>query len=395
MLNAAVIDPQAFVVPRPTASRIEDTHAVPVRVALLGVGTVGKALLARLDALAGSPLTQRLRLVHVANSSASFCTSPFGRGRREATGEGLLGHEHCGLRLPLASTPLPMGEGLKLVAATLDHRGVRILVDATASEQVADQHAQWLALGIHVVTACKLGQGTSLARWHTIRAACVQGHSQYGDSATVGAGLPVLRSLRELQAGGDRIHAIAGVLSGSLAWLCNRYDGMRPFSALVRQARDAGYTEPDPREDLSGEDVRRKLLILARAAGFELDVDAVDVDSLVSPELAALAKSDVDAALPTLDALLRERYAQAYRNGEKLRFIARLERSDDGRVRASVGLESLAPEHPLAGGAGTDNRVAIWSDRYREQPLVIQGPGAGAEVTAAALLDDVLRIVNA
>ncbi len=290
--------------------------------------------------------------------------------------------------------PLPTGEGLNLATAALGAHGTRIVIDATASEFVADRHAQWLAQGIHVVTACKLGQGTSLTRWQAIRAGCALGDAHYGDSATVGAGLPLLRSLRELQVGGDRIHAIAGVLSGSLAWLFNRYDGMRPFSALVRQARDAGYTEPDPREDLSGEDVRRKLLILARASGYALESDAVEVASLVPAELASLAKHDVDAALPALDASLRERYAQAYRNGEKLRFIARLECSDDGSVRARVGLESLSPDHPLAGGAGTDNRVAIWSDRYRGQPLVIQGPGAGAEVTAAALLDDVLRIAN-
>ena len=290
--------------------------------------------------------------------------------------------------------PLPTGEGLNLATAALGAHGTRIVIDATASEFVADCHAQWLAQGIHVVTACKLGQGTSLARWQAIRAGCALGDAHYGDSATVGAGLPLLRSLRELQVGGDRIHAIAGVLSGSLAWLFNRYDGMRPFSALVRQARDAGYTEPDPREDLSGEDVRRKLLILARASGYPLEADAVDVASLVPQELAALAKHDVDAALPALDTSLRERYAEAWKNGERLRFIARLERGDDGAARARVGLESLSPDHPLAGGAGTDNRVAIWSDRYREQPLVIQGPGAGAEVTAAALLDDVLRIAN-
>jgi len=169
---------------------------------------------------------------------------------------------------------------------------------------------------------------------------------------------------------------------------------MRPFSALVRQARDAGYTEPDPREDLSGEDVRRKLLILARASVYALDAESVEVASLVPRELALLAKHDVDAALPVLNTFLRERYAHAYRNGEKLRFIARLEHGDDGGVRARVGLESLPPDHALAGGAGTDNRVAIWSDRYSDQPLVIQGPGAGAGVTAAALLDDVLRIAN-
>src|SRR5690606_10268003 len=147
------------------------------------------------------------------------------------------------------------------------------------------------------VTACRLGQGPSLQRWRDINAASQSAGSHYGDSATVGAGLPLLRSIRDLQAGGDRIHAIAGVLSGSLAWLFNHYDGLRPFSGFVREARDAGYTEPDPREDLSGEDVRRKILILARSAGVELDSDEVEVDSLVPPALASLARDDVDSAL--------------------------------------------------------------------------------------------------
>jgi homoserine dehydrogenase len=240
-----------------------------------------------------------------------------------------------------------------------------------------------------VVTACKLGQGTALARWRDIQTAQRIGDARYGDSATVGAGLPLLRSIRALQAGGDRIHAIAGVLSGSLAWLFHHYDGLRPFSGFVRQARDAGYTEPDPRDDLSGEDVRRKLLILARAAGVALESDAVAVRPLVPPDLATLPAADVDPALPALDAPLRERYADAYKRGEKLRFIARLQNG-----QASVGLESLPIDHPLAGGAGTDNRVAIWSDRYRDQPLLIQGPGAGADVTAAALLDDALEIAG-
>ncbi len=416
MLNAAVVEHRAFAPSAVATSDPVPTHAESVRIALLGVGTVGTALLARLDALAGAPVTQQLEVAHIANSSVSFGISPCGRGRRDAPGEGqtksalrtfltpihapasaqgteAFGNaQTCGLQ---AHPLTPKGEGLYLAIAALGNHGTRILIDATASEEVAERHAHWLAQGIHVVTASKLGQGTSLARWRAIRAGCALGDARYGDSATVGAGLPLLRSLRELQAGGDRIHAIAGVLSGSLAWLFNRYDGMRPFSALVLQARDAGYTEPDPREDLSGEDVRRKLLILARASGFALEADAVEVASLVPAELASLAKHDVDAALPALDTLLRERYAQAHKRGEKLRFIARLERSDDDSARARVGLESLSPDHPLAGGAGTDNRVAIWSDRYCDQPLVIQGPGAGAGVTAAALLDDVLRIANA
>lgn len=343
----------------------------PARVALLGTGTVGSALWSRLAGWSESPLGERLLLVHVANSQVAISNR---KGIPANTPEIFIRN-------------MPRASSLDAVEAALDGMGPRIVIDATASEEVAEQHAAWLARGIHVVTACKLGQGTSLERWDAIQSARHAGGTHYGDSATVGAGLPVLRSLRELQAGGDRIHAIAGVLSGSLAWLFNHYDGLRPFSGFVRTARDAGYTEPDPRDDLSGEDVRRKLLILARAAGYPLHADAVQMDSLVPSRLATLARDHVDAALSQLDAPMRQHYAAGYKKGEKLRFIARLQ----GGL-ATIGLESLAADHPLAGGAGTDNKVAIWSDRYREQPLLIQGPGAGAAVTAAALLDDALAI---
>lgn len=360
-----------------------------MRLALLGVGTVGTALLLRLQALAGSPCVPPLQLVQVGNSTHGLAPAPWEAIAASAAAALAAFNGTSG-----AAVRWRDGDGIAATIAGLGAHGRRIVIDATASDEVADHHAAWLAQGIHVVTACKLGQGTALARWRAIRDACARGQACYGDAATVGAGLPLLRSVRELVDGGDAIHAIAGVLSGSLAWLFGQYDGMRPFSGLVRAAREAGYTEPDPREDLSGEDVRRKLLILARTAGFALDAEQVEVASLVPKPLRALARSAVDAALPALDAPLREHYAQAYRRGERLRFIGRLERGADGRAVARVGLESLPPTDPLAAGAGTDNRVAIWSDRYREQPLLIQGPGAGARVTAAALLDDVLRIAR-
>jgi homoserine dehydrogenase len=269
----------------------------------------------------------------------------------------------------------------------LGSSGVRILIDATADAGVARRHPELLRAGVHVATACKLATGTSLDLWRSIREATAECGSGFGDRATVGAGLPLLRSIRELVAGGDRIHAIAGVMSGSLAWLFDQFDGSRPFSELVREARDSGFTEPDPREDLSGEDVRRKILILARAAGFAVESDEVEVQSLVPERLRALSISQLESKLADIDAPLAAIRERARNAGKMLRFVARFE---NGLAR--VGVESLFPSDPLCGGSGTDNRVAIWSDRYRNQPLVIQGPGAGAEVTAAALLDDVLQL---
>jgi homoserine dehydrogenase len=333
---------------------------ISTEVALLGVGTVGTALLARL-----TRLQPALSLVSVANSRRCLRSS-------------------TGLAAASAREQLASGAPQRLhrVADTFSQAG--IVIDATASSEVADWHARWLEQGLIVVSANKAGTGGSLANYRAI----AKNSPRYGDAATVGAGLPLLRSLRDLRAGGDCIRGIAGVLSGSLAWLFNRYDGMRPFSELVREARALGYTEPDPRLDLSGQDVKRKLLILARNAGFALEEDAVEVESFLPDRLRDADIGEVDNALSTLDAPLRERFQAAYKLGRRLRFIARL----DGEGRARVGLEALEPDDPLASGAGCDNRVALWSCRYSRQPLLIQGPGAGAEVTAAALLDDALRL---
>ena len=344
------------------------------RLALLGSGTVGQAVLDRLHQWRSTDTGEGLKLVFAANTRFAL-------------------HDPAGLcpataRSRLVGAPRS-ASGCQ--SGALEHvlggRGVRILIDATADGGVARRHPELLRAGIHVATACKLAAGTSLKLWDEIRAACAEHGSGFGDRATVGAGLPLLRSIRELRAGGDRIHGIAGVMSGSLAWLFDRFDGTRPFSALVREARDRGFTEPDPREDLSGEDVRRKILILARAAGFRLESDEVEVRSLVPPGLASLPIDELDRELPQIDSPLASLLDAARAEGQSLRFVARLE---NGRAR--VGVEAIGPRDPLAGGAGTDNRVAIWSDRYAAQPMIIQGPGAGPEVTAAALLDDVLSL---
>lgn len=343
------------------------------KIALLGSGTVGLAVLRRLAAWQGTPLGHQLRLVFAANTRLAL-QDPDG-----------LDPNACARLLPAApasAQPCPSDP-----LAALGSEGIRILIDATADARTAQRHAFCLSSGVHVATACKLATGTSLALWNDIRDACSASRTGFGDRATVGAGLPLLRSIRELRAGGDHIHAIAGIMSGSLAWLFHHFDGSRPFSSLVREARDSGFTEPDPREDLSGEDVRRKIVILARAAGVAIDNDQVEVRSLVPPALAALSAPDVGAHLELLDGPMSALLAQARSEGKSLRFVARLEHG-----HARVGVEAIGAGEALDGGTGTDNRVAIWSDRYERQPLIIQGPGAGAEVTAAALLDDVLLL---
>ena len=342
------------------------------RMALLGTGTVGAAFVERCE---------RLRAQGVALPAFSWL---------------------CNSRalLPAGDDPLEALAGVRDAPARrgawapwVESEGPRpgdVVVDATASDSVAGWHSEWLARGVHVVSANKLGTGGDLSRAQAIVEAQHEGGAGYGDAATVGAGLPLLRSVRELIAGGDRITGVEGVLSGSLAWLFDRHDGSRPFSGLVREARARGYAEPDPRVDLSGEDVRRKLLILARAAGQALQGHEVRMDPLLPAALAAAEPDAADALLADLDAPMQARLEQARRAGARLRFVGRLA---DGV--AEVGLRELPAEHPLCAGSGTDNVVAISSSRYSSQPLVIRGPGAGAGVTAAALLDDVLRILRA
>ena len=343
------------------------------RLVLLGTGTVGSAFVARYQRLRDAQ--RALPSLHsVANTRGQVACA----GDVSAALQAAVSMSRSGAVCDPDLCALAAGD---------------VVVDATASDAIAARHPHWLARGLHVVTANKRGNGGELERAQEI--ARLHGRTAfYGDSATVGAGLPLLQAVRALVAGGDRIHVVEGLLSGSMGWLFDRYDGMRPFSGFVREARAAGYTEPDPRLDLGGEDVMRKLLILARAAGIPLEARDVAIESLLPASLAHAATDAVDAQLGALDAPLRERYQQAWRDGARLRFVGSFERDASGACRAKVGLRALPATHPLCGGSGTDNRVAIRSCRYLDQPLVIQGPGAGAEVTAAALLDDVLRVTG-
>ncbi|TPG11243.1 homoserine dehydrogenase [Rhodanobacter glycinis] len=344
--------------------------APTIAVVLLGTGVVGGALLKLLN----TPAAASLRLVGAANSRRQQ-TDPVSlasRSLREQLNHQGDARDNAGL----------------LAALDAGGAAVRVIVDATASAPLASRHAEWLARGYHVVTANKALAGGELTGWRALQAALAHGGC-YGDAATVGAGLPVLSTLRRLRSCGDSLLTLEGVFSGSLSWLFNQYDGSRPFSALLREARQLGYTEPDPRSDLSGEDVARKLLIIARSAGFSLGTDEVDVQGLVPEALRALDTESFLARLEELDEPLAKLHADAKSRGCVLRFLARLNQ----RGRARVGLVEVPLTHPAARLYGTDNQFALTTTRYNTQPLVIQGPGAGPEVTAQALLGDVLALV--
>ena len=359
---------------RPTQAVASRARKPPrIVVSLLGTGQVGGALLRQLAEQGGFAAP---RLVALANSRRALA-APDGIAPADALSRLWDEGGNPGLEAPLA-------------AVTNTAADVRVMVDATAAQEVAAQHPRWLSRGVHVVSANKLALGGALADWDALQAAAEAAGTHYGDAATVGAGLPALSTLRRLTRAGDTLIALTGVFSGSLSFLFNAYDGRRPFSSLLAEARARGYTEPDPRTDLSGRDVARKLLIVARVAGRPLEEGDIDVEDLVPPPLRDIPLDAFLDRLGELDEILERRRCVAAATGQVLRYVARLR---EGAL-ATVRLEALPPDHPCAQLSGADNLFAFTTRRYHAQPLVVRGPGAGPEVTAQALLADVFEIAR-
>src|SRR2546421_147776 len=270
----------------------------------------------------------------------------------------------------------------------VDYLPHTVLIDCTASAAIAGRYAEWLAAGIHIVTPNKKANSADLAYYHRLQEARRAGASHYLYEATVGAGLPVVHTLRDLRETGDEITSIEGIFSGTLAYLFNVYDGRVAFSEIVQDARRRGFTEPDPRDDLSGQDVARKLIILGREMGLTLELQDVQVESLVPAELAGGSIEEFMAQLPRYDAAIAERLAAARARGKVLRYTGTLSASGE----ATVGLKELDARHAFANIALTDNVVRFATRRYCDNPLIVQGPGAGPEVTAGGVFADLLRL---
>ncbi len=356
-----------------------------VSIGVVGPGNVGRALLRQLAEatprlLRDSNLDLRVRAIadrrrmRLADGAfaSDVSTDPF------ASGDGKQGDE-----------PTDLERFEHHVKA--DHLPHALIVDCSASPAIADRYERWMAAGIHVVTPNKQAVSGSWDRYCAIRHAGQASGARFRYEATVGAGLPVIQTLRSLLDTGDELYAIEGMLSGTLAWLFNSFDGSRPFSALVREAHRLRYTEPDPRDDLSGLDVARKLVILAREAGWPLSLDQVEVESLAPASLSDVSPAAFLGQVDAMDAPMAARLAQAQADGGHLRYVAHL----DKEGRAAVGLRVLPSNHPCVHTQLTDNLVQFRTRRYADSPLVVQGPGAGPEVTAAGVFGDVLQVALA
>ncbi|WP_440887135.1 bifunctional aspartate kinase/homoserine dehydrogenase II [Vibrio sp. WZ-1] len=265
-----------------------------------------------------------------------------------------------------------------------------VVLDVTASKELATRYVDIAQQGIHLISANKVAGSADSQYYHQVQDAFAKIGRHWLYNATVGAGLPINHTVRDLRESGDDIVALSGIFSGTLSWLFQQFDGSVAFTELVDLAWQQGLTEPDPRSDLDGSDVMRKLVILARESGLDIEPESVKVESLVPEELRDLSLDAFFDQGDILSEILQERLGKAQKNDQVLRYVARLERNG----KATVGVEALSREHALANLLPCDNIFAIESKWYKDNPLVIRGPGAGREVTAGAIQSDLNRLAG-
>ena len=266
-----------------------------------------------------------------------------------------------------------------------------IIIDCSASDEAPDEYSNIFENGISIVTANKKGLSGNIDRYKSIMNSKNLNEADFLYETTAGAALPFVKSVSDIASSSDSIKKIEGVFSGTLAYLFNSYDASMPFSELVNDALHQGFTEPDPRDDLSGMDVARKLVILAREMGLDMNVNDIHVESLVDPNHLSLSVNEYLEAMSSGDQAMNDRYQNALENNEKLSYVAQI----DENGNASVSLKNLSNDHSFFSLKGTENIIAIHSDYYSNYPLVLRGPGAGREVTASGLFFDLLSIIRA
>ena len=269
-----------------------------------------------------------------------------------------------------------------------DNHAHTVFVDNTASKLIPDHYARLLENNIAISTPNKIALSSGLKKYKSLKALSGSRNIPLNFETNVGAGLPVISTLRGLTSSGDKIKKIEAVLSGSVSYIFNKFNSTNNFLDVVKEAQQKGLTEPDPREDLSGADVKRKILILARESGFEIEESDISIDNILSEE--CLAADDVAGFYKALDSdthRYQEMVQEAEKNNCRLRFIASYENGS-----GTIGLKKVDSQNPFYSLSGSDNMIVIYSSRYNETPLVIRGPGAGADVTAAGLLAEIISM---
>jgi aspartokinase/homoserine dehydrogenase 1 len=263
-----------------------------------------------------------------------------------------------------------------------------VFIDNTASPRPIEFYEEVFKSTISVVTCNKIGNSASYSQYKTFRDTARQHGVDFFYETNVGAGLPIIRTLKDLMNSGDRVKRIEAILSGTISFIFNNFKGDANFHDVVKEAQEKGYTEPDPRDDLSGKDFMRKILILARDAGYPMEEADVQIESILPKAcLEAQTVDDFYAALKSEDAYFNQLKERAQNDKKVLRYIGKLE---DGK--ASITLQMVNESHPFFTLSGSDNIISFTTDRYKDRPLVVKGPGAGAEVTAAGVFADLINV---